>query len=191
MQSGNKQMSTLMAMSSGMLGKKPKGHGMPTLGHAMSGTQLGQVDNSIRNAQGALAKFADGGEVKKPTGPSAKERREIRDMIERGKEDAISTLRTTRSALASTSPPAPEDYTQSLSDLSGRLALKDGGEVESGESDAPAKLYEQYTQLMDQLHAPGTNPQMQMQIVDQLTQIVSTLESMGISLPDANPDSTE
>jgi hypothetical protein len=190
MQSGNKQMSTLMAMSRGMLGKKQKGRGIPTLGHAMSGTQLGQVDSSIRNAQGSLAKFAEGGGVKKPAGPSAKERREIRDMIERGKEDAIDTLRTTRSALASTSPPPPEDYTQSLDALSGRLALKDGGEVDSGESDVPTKLYEQYKQLMDQLHAPNTNSQMQMQLVDQLSHIVSTLESMGVSVP-PDDESTE
>lgn len=183
MQSGNKGQSTLMAMAMMRPGKKGKRGAVPSMGHAFSGSQLGQVDNSIRNAQGALAKFADGGEVK---GPSAKERREIRDTIERGKADALSTLRTTRAALASTSPPAPEDYTQSLDALSGKLAMKDGGEVDEPlQSGAPAKLYEQYTKLMDKLHGHN-DPQTQMQLVEHLTQIVSALEAMGIALPDSS-----
>jgi hypothetical protein len=171
-----------MAFAAMRPGKKGKRGAIPGMGHAMSGTQLGQVDSTIQNAQAGLAKFASGGEVKKPAGPSAKERREIRDMIERGKDDAIATLRNTRSALASTSPPAPEDYTQSLDALSEKLAMKDGGEVESAQAGAPTKLYEQYTKLMDHLHTVD-DPQMQMQLVDQLTQIVSALESMGISVP--------
>lgn len=189
MTSGNKGQSTLMAFAMMRPGKMGKRGGIPGMGHAMSGSQLGQVDNSIRNAQGALAKFAEGGAVK-PPGPSAKERREIRQMIENGKEDAIETLRKTRSALASTSPPAPEDYTQSLDALSGRLALKDGGEVGPMQDSAPAKLYEQYTQLMDNLHS-AADPQVQMQLVDQLTQIVSALESMGIAVPSGGDDSTQ
>jgi len=183
MQSGNKQPSTLMAMAMMRPGKAPKAAMMPGMGHALSGSHLGQVDKTIRNAQGSLAKFAEGGGVKKPAGPSAKERKEIRAMITQGKEDAISTLRATRSALASTSPPAPEDYTKSLDELSGRLALKDGGEVDPLQTGEPAKLYQEYTQLMDALHNSDADPQMQMQLVDRLTQIVSNLESLGISVP--------
>ena len=64
-----------------------KGGGGPAtmMGHALSGTPLGGADNLIRKAQDRFTMFADGGAVKKPPGPSAKERREIRSMIERGK----------------------------------------------------------------------------------------------------------
>jgi len=165
-----------------------QGHGhnffstTPLVGHALSGS-LGKADHSTRHAQKRFARFAEGGEVKKPAGPSAKERKQIRDMIERGKSDAIETLRTTRSALLSTVPSEPGDIGASLDELRGRLAMKDGGAIDMDMgSDSPELMYEQYMQLLDKLHDPQLDENTQMQIVDRLAQLESGLEAIGIDV---------
>lgn len=160
-----------------------QGHGrgmfstMPLLGHAMSGTQLGQADALIGKAQRA---FADGGSVKaqKPQ-MSAKERKQIRDLIERGKSDAVSALRSTREMLMSSSP-STDDASSSLAELSGRLAMKDGGGVSQG--GAPQALYTEYQRLMAALENNEAEPKEQMKIVDQLAQISAELEKLGVSI---------
>lgn len=162
-----------------------QGHGhnffstTPLVGHALSGS-LGKADRSTRHAQKRFARFAEGGEVKKPAGPSAKERREIRNMIERGKSDAITALRSTRSALLSTVPSEPGDIATSLDELRDRLAMKDGGAV--GSDDSPEFMYEQYMQLLDKLQDPQLDENTQMQIVDRLAQLESDLQALGIDV---------
>lgn len=180
-----------------------QGHGhsmfstMPLMGHAMSGTQLGQVDNALQKAHGRLARFAEGGEVKKPAGPSAKERKEIRSLIERGKDDAVTALRSTRSALLQTQmpqkPQAPEDYGAALDDISQRLAMKDGGQVatEAAQAD-PRLMYQEYSELMNELEqGQNSDPQLHMQIVDRLSQLAQHLEALGIPLPEMSPEGGE
>jgi hypothetical protein len=133
-----------------------QGHGhslfstMPLMGHALSGTQLGQVDSTIRNAHARLARFAEGGEVKKAAGPSAKERAQIRDMIERGKDDALSALRNTRAALAQSAFPASndDDFTPQIESLRSRLTMQDGGKVDEPET----KMRGEHAALTRQLH---------------------------------------
>jgi hypothetical protein len=162
-----------------------QGHGhslfstMPLQGHAMSGTQLGQADALIGKAQRA---FADGGSVKsqKPQ-ISAKERKQIRDMIERGKSDAISALRSTREMLLSNAPtPAAstDDADSTLAELSERLAMKDGGDVSQGGS--PQALYMEYQRLMAALENEATDPKQQMELVDRLADIGAELEKLGV-----------
>jgi len=179
-----------------------QGHGhsmfstMPLMGHAMSGTQLGQVDNTLQKAHGRLAKFAEGGEVKKPAGPSAKERKEIRSLIERGKDSAVDALRSTRSALLETQmpqmpqmPQAPEDYGAALDNISQRLAMKDGGQVgmQAAQAD-PRLMYQEYAELMTELEqGENSDPQLHMQIVDRLSDLAQHLEALGIPLPEASP----
>jgi hypothetical protein len=166
-----------------------QGHGrgmfstMPLMGHAMSGTQLGQADALIGKAQRA---FADGGSVKdsKSAKPqiSAKERKEIRDMIERGKSDAISTLRSTRSMLMSNAPaPSSEDEddssTAALANLSARLAMKDGGEVQA---DSPDELFAEYQKLTAELDNDEIEPSRQAEVVDRLAAITEELDKLGV-----------
>lgn len=135
----------------------------PLMGHAMSGTPLG-----------GKQRFAEGGEVKKPAGPSAKERREIRELIERGKDDAVAALRATRSALTSASPEA------SLEKLRTRLAMKNGGEVVAAES--PNALYSEYMQLLEMLQDPQLAADSQGQMIDRIADLEDKLQSMGISV---------
>lgn len=132
-----------------------QGHGhnlfstMPLMGHALSGTQLGQADNAIRRAQ---RRFADGGKVAaKPKGPSASERREIRAMIERGKGDAVGALRQTRAALLN-SMPAPMERKRS----------------------ANAALFQRYAALLDRLGKPDHD---EADLTELLTEIESELGS--------------
>jgi hypothetical protein len=134
----------------------------PLMGHAMSGTPLG-----------GKQRFAEGGEVKKPAGPSAKERREIRSMIEQGKDDAVAALRATRSALSSASPEV------SLEKLRTRLAMKNGGGVST---EAPDALYAEYMQLMEGLEDPQLDPNAQAQLIDRIADLSDKLESMGIAV---------
>lgn len=110
------------------------GHSMLSIlggmGHALSGTPLGHVDRTLRGAHRSLAKFAEGGEVKKAPGLSAKERAQIRGMIERGKDDALDALRSTRAALALSAPTRPAnegDFAYQIDSLRDRLAMKEGG----------------------------------------------------------------
>lgn len=163
-----------------------QGHGhnffstTPLVGHALSGS-LGKADRSTRHAQKSFARFAEGGEVKKPAGPSAKERQQIRAMIERGKSDAISTLRNTRAELMSTVPDEPPDIAASLGKLQDRLAMKDGGDVNL-QADDPESMYTEYMQLLQQLQDPQLDESTQMQIVDRLAQLESSLEAVGIDV---------
>lgn len=178
-----------------------RGHGQnffsttPLMGQAMSGTQLGQADRTIRNAHATLARFAfaDGGSVKtpKPQGPSAKERREIRTLIERGKNDAVETLRGTRAALLQKHMPEVDaDYTAELDRLHERLAMADGGEVETpAELDAgepvsadPRLMYDEYMQLLDVLQDPNIAPDLQAEVIERLSQIETRLEALGIEV---------
>jgi hypothetical protein len=165
-----------------------QGHGhsmfstMPLMGHALSGSQLGQADHAIRAAHQRLSSFAEGGEVKKPPGPSAKERAEIRGMIERGKDDALAALRNTRAALALSVPgPAAndDDYGSQLEGLRSRLAMKDGGEVSD---DNPQEMYREYVDLTKQLNEES-HPELQAQLVSRLAQLEQKLEGLGVNLP--------
>jgi hypothetical protein len=133
---------------------------MPLMGHAMSGTQLGQADALIgQSAQ----RFADGGSVKKsssakPAKPqmSAKERKEVRALIERGKSEAVASLRAARSMLLEKAPAPAEDVDSSLAELRARLAKK------SDSGNGLAKLYEQLETV--------TDPKEMMKLVDLLSQ---------------------
>jgi hypothetical protein len=207
MQSGNKPPSTLMAIRNGKMKRGPggnspmeagmnaqmnngQGHGhnffstTPLMGHAMSGTQLGQADGAIRNAQSTLAKFrfADGGKVAKPAGPSAKERKEIRNIIERGKTNAVAALRGTRAALIDSSPDDSSDFGPALDKLRGRLEMKDGGEVEASASGDPQMMYQEYMELMDHLQDANLDQGLQVQIVERLADLEQTLEALGINV---------
>lgn len=206
--------STLLGMQGAARGASPnqnsmesrqnfgQGHGhsmfseIPLMGHAMSGTQLGQADNATRDAHSTLSKFrfADGGKVK-PKGPSLKERKSIRALIERGKSDAVDTLRESRDALldAQATQPQTPDFTASLDKLRDRLAtppveLADGGEVEAPDSEEaqqagdPSMLYQEYVELIDKLQSPDIDQGLQMEIVDRLSDIESQLEAVGIDV---------
>lgn len=162
------------------------GHGhslfstLGSMGHALSGTQLGHVDSTLRSAHRGLAKFADGGKVT-PPGPSAKERAAIRGMIERGKDDALHALRGTRTALAATSPPrAANDDTfgPQLESLRSRLAMKDG-------TDSPQEMYREYVDLTSQLQNEESHPELQVQLVQRLGQLEQKLGALGIPIPSA------
>lgn len=133
-------------------------------------------------ASGAL-KFAEGGEVKKPKGPSAKERREIRALIERGKGDAVDALRETRAALQSNAPEPAKNIDVSLDDLRARLAMKDGGEVQdpaAAEYADPEMLFQEYQDLMNQLQDPQMDAATQSQLIERLAGLGEELQSMGI-----------
>jgi hypothetical protein len=172
-----------MGMDAQMNNGQGHGHNFfsttPLMGHAMSGMQLGRADGAIRNAQSTLARFrfAEGGKVK-PAGPSARERKQIRDLIERGKDDAVTTLRAGRAALleASPDPADTEDYTASLDRL--RKSLASPVEMADGEVDAdagvtadPQMLYGEYTELLAQLSDTGLDEQTRSEIADRLAQI--------------------
>jgi hypothetical protein len=199
MPSESKPLSTLMAMASRHLktvktrgsaqgnpgggAMKPSGGGPATMmGHALSGTQFGQPDSLIRKAQDTFARFASGGAVKKPAakpkGPSLKERKEIRALIERGKTDAVSALHATRDALLKNAP-SPPDVDSTLGRLRGQLAMKDGGEVES-EDEAPmtgdpAVMYQEYSELMEALQNPKIDPELQAEMMDRMMEIENSL----------------
>jgi hypothetical protein len=150
------------------------------MGHALSGTQLGGVDNLIRKAQDRFTMFADGGQVKKPAGPSLKERREIRAMIERGKGDAVDALRDMRSALLQTQEDAPTaDPEAGLAKLSSSLAMKDGGPI----SPDPAHLYDEYRELMDRVDDPRIDADLREQMMQRLRTIEDALDQVGIDVP--------
>lgn len=154
---------------------------MPLMGHAMSGTQLGQADSLIRKAG---AKFAEGGSVKKPAkppGPSAKERKEIRALIERGKNDAVDSLREARAMLMANAPAPAEDMDESLAKLSDRLKLKDGGDVSPGADAGPEALYREYQKLMRALES-GSDPKQQLALVDRIAQIGDALQQLGVAV---------
>ncbi len=219
MPSENKQPATLMAMAahnpafakkrapapgappaqgSGFLKKAGGGPGS-MMGHALSGTQFGAADNLIRKAQDRFATFAGGGAVKKPAGPSAKERKEIRTLIEQGKTDAVSALRDTRAALVQQQPdlaPPEEDTDSALAKIGARLAMADGGEVEAPEEDAapeeeqtqagdPALMYQEYAELIEKLQDPRIDEDLREEIVDRLADIEDKLQAVGISTGDS------
>lgn len=153
-----------------------KGGGGPAsmMGHALSGTQLGGADNLIRKAQDRFTMFADGGAVKKPAGPSAKERREIRGMIERGKSDAVGALRGMRSALIQTQEGSPvPDAGMRLAKLSSRLAAKPL-------SPDPAALYDEYRELFQHVQNPKLDDDLRGQMTDRMEKIEGTLDQLGI-----------
>lgn len=155
---------------------------MPLLGHAMSGTQLGQADSLIRKSQ---AKFAEGGSVKsgsKPAKPqmSENERREVRDLIERGKTDAVASLRGMRETLLQKT--SADDPSASLAKLSQRLAAKP---VPTQEGADPAQMSREYQALMSALDAGEGDPKKQMAMVDRLAQLSDEMEKLGI--PVASP----
>lgn len=209
MPSESKPKSTLMAMSAPYLtGSSGRGGGtraqpvtdprknfgqgegksmfstMPLMGHAMSGTQLGQADSLIRKVS---ARFAEGGSVKKPvkpSGPSAKERKEIRALVERGKSDAVSALRDTRDALRDSAPEPADDVDGALATLSSRLALKDGGEVQGADDGAmsPELMYQEYQELVQALQDPRIEQELQLEMVDRLAEIEDALERLGITV---------
>lgn len=153
-----------------------KGGGGPAsmMGHALSGTQLGGADNLIRKAQDRFTMFADGGAVKKPVqkGPSAKERREIRSMIERGKSDAVGALRGMRSALINSQEDSPvekpSDPDASLARLSSRLATKKAAAPD------PTHLHDEYRSLLEHVDDPRIDPELRGQMSSRL----ATIEQM-------------
>lgn len=172
------------ALQSGMDGQQNFGQGrghsmfskMPLMGHAMSGTQLGQADALIRKSQ---ARFADGGAVKKDSKAakpqmSGKERREVRALIERGKKDAVASLREARNMLLDKAP-APSstsnDVDASLAQLSQRLATR-----------SPDALYRDYRRLMSALESGDDDPKRMMKIVDQLAEVETALNQLGIQV---------
>jgi hypothetical protein len=142
---------------------------MPLMGHALSGTQLGQADGAIRKAGHILARFADGGSVKKPVqkGPSAKERKEIRAIVERGKQDAVSALHSTRDALLASapSPREPKDVDTKLANLRSRLANK------PVEPRPDVGAFADYATIMDQLQNPGLDEAARAQMIARMTAI--------------------
>jgi hypothetical protein len=154
----------------------------PLMGHAMSGTPLGGQNH-----------FAEGGKVKKPAGPSAKERKAIRALIERGKEHAVAALRRSRDELLDMSPTpntkdfTDTDFTEPLARLQSRLTMADGGEVEAPAAQAgnPAAMYQEYMDLMAQLESSDLDGQSQMQIIDRLALIEGQLEGLGIDVSGA------
>lgn len=166
--------------------KKAGGGAGAMIGHAMSGTQLGESDNLIRKAQDRFATFAEGGAVKKPAGPSAKERKEIRSIIERGKTDAVSALRDTRAALIQQQPDDVEtDTDNALASLTQRLAMKDGGDVEAPDEDMPQSpelLYQEYAELMDKIDDPRVDDELRQQMAERMELIESSLDSVGIEV---------
>lgn len=149
---------------------------MPLMGHALSGTQLGQADGAIRKAGHILARFADGGSVKKPEqkGPSAKERKEIRAIVERGKQDAVSALRSTRVALLQTVPSPSEDVDTKLANLSSRLAKSDKKPAESGPD--TSKMFSEYATIMDHLQDPRLDEAARAQMIARMTAIESAVQ---------------
>lgn len=132
----------------------------PLMGHAMSGS--------------LPKRYAEGGEVKKPA-LSAKERSKIREMIERGKADAVDALRSTRAQLLNT----PSDASSSLRSLSDRLARK----TLAVDQDDPERMYEQYTSLMQELESDA-RPEAQMQLIERIANLEGRLRAMGIELDD-------
>jgi len=157
---------------SGIL-KKAGGGPASMMGHALSGTQLGGTDNLIRKAQDRFSMFADGGAVKKPPGPSAKERREIRSMIERGKSDAVGALRGMRSALINSQEDAPvqqpKDTDASLQRLRSQLAAKSAPPAPN-----PAHLHDEYRSLLEHVDDPRIDPELR----GQMSARLATIEQM-------------
>lgn len=184
----------------GSMLKKAGGGPASMMGHALSGTQLGGPENLIRKAQDRFATFADGGAVKKPAGPSLKERREIRAMIEDGKDDAVSALRGMRSALINSQEKSPveqpdPDPDTSLARLRSQLSMADGGEVDVDDAEAPnddpaattpnpEMLMQEYQELVTALQDESLPQEMHGQIIDRLASIESMLEQMGIDVSD-------
>jgi hypothetical protein len=188
-----------------------QGHGrsmtstMPLMGHALSGTPLGADRGSARKAPHLYSmRFAEGGKVAKPSGPTAKERADIRDMIERGKEDAIDTLRRSRSALLDMMPAAPSttDYDSALDRLRGNLSMQGGGAVDAADGAQddesapqqgdPTAMYQEYMELLEQLQDPRLDSTRQMLLVDRLAEIEKGLEALGIDVSEnAGVTSTE
>ena len=187
-----------MGMDAQMNNGQGHGHNFfsttPLMGHAMSGmqgTQLGAADNAIRHAQSTLGRFrfAEGGKVAKPAGPSAKERREIRDLIARGKDDAIAALRAGRDALMEASPQPSEDYESPLDRLRRSLAappmappvtMADGGEVHANAD--PEQLYDEYTELLTRLSEGDLDEQAHVSAVDRMAEIEQELEALGLDV---------
>lgn len=172
--------------------KKAGGGAGAMIGHGLSGTQLGDADSLIRKAQDRFATFAEGGAVKKPAGPSAKERKEIRGIIERGKTDAISALRGTRAALIQQQPPPDTelDTDDALARLTQQLAMKDGGEVEAAEApdealpQSPELLYQEYAELMDKINDPRIDDELRQQMAERMELIESSLDAVGVEAGD-------
>lgn len=147
-----------------------KGGGGPAsmMGHALSGTQLGGADNLIRKAQDRFTMFADGGQVKKPAGPSLKERREIRALIERGKNDAVSALHDMRSALIQTQENSPvSDPDRTLAKLSSQLAMKSA----SNTAPNPVLLHDEYRELLSKVDDPRIDEELRSQMMERLRAI--------------------
>jgi hypothetical protein len=192
MSAPNSPLSTLMAMASqnlmststrgapsqaGSILKKGGGGPASMIGHALSGTQLGAADNLIRKAQDRFTMFADGGEVKKAAGSSAKERREIRNMIERGKGDAVDALQSMRHALTQ-SEPALLPTSDAATKLQ-KLTAHQGDGARSSEH--AASLYREYVSLLQQLDDPSDGAQVS-RITDRISQLENELSSLGINL---------
>ena len=151
-----------------------KGGGGPAsmMGHALSGTQLGGTENLIRKAQDRFTMFADGGAVKKPPGPSAKERREIRAMIEHGKSDAVSALRGMRSALIASQEDTPvekPDADASLARLRSQLTTKIAPVTPN-----PVHLHDEYRELLQRVDDPRLDPELR----DQMSARMAAIEGM-------------
>jgi len=156
----------------------------PLMGHAMSGTPLGGK------------RFADGGKVSKPAkpaGPNAKERREIRALVERGKQDAVAVLRASRDELLAKAPaPADqEDFTEPLEQLRHRLTMADGGQVQEEEQPTayganPVDLYQEYLDILAKLQEePNAD---QGQLLSRIAEIEQLLGGLGIDLAGAAPE---
>jgi hypothetical protein len=156
-----------------------KGGGGPAsmMGHALSGTQLGGTENLIRKAQDRFTSFAAGGAVKKPAGPSAKERREVRSMIEQGKSDAVGALRGMRSALISSQEDTPvkqPDADQSLARLRSQLATKVPQTTPN-----PSLLHDEYRELMQRVDDPRIDPELRSQMGVRLADIEQMLGALS------------
>lgn len=180
-----------------------QGHGramtstMPLMGHALSGTPLGADRGSARRAPHLYSAlhYAEGGKVQ-TNGPTAKERKDMRDMIERGKQDALETLRQSRTALLDMMPQRADaitpDYDAALDRLKSSLAMQEGGAVVAeadgsdeeahAESGDPTALYQEYLELLAQLQDPQLDSGTQMRVVERLSQLEGALESLGIDV---------
>jgi hypothetical protein len=151
--------------------KKGGGGAASMMGHALSGTQLGGTDNLIRKAQDRFTMFADGGAVKKPPGPSAKERREIRSMIERGKSDAVGALRGMRSALINSQEDSPVQQPSNTDASLERLR----SQIPKKPAPNPALLHDEYQSLLQHVDDPRIDPELRGQMSSRLADIEKML----------------